>query len=98
MPGSVSPICHGLGVLTLGPAALATATPPAVARAVQLVLEDAARHALATLPQPDRPAHLTATVDELRFTGLLATHGNPTTPPAVTPPTTTTRTAQAEQT
>lgn len=66
-------ICSGLGVVGLGAAALHTAPAAAVARAVELYLEAAARDAGARLPpgQPRREA-LEAAAAELRVVGVLA--------------------------
>lgn len=69
------PICDGIGVLPLGRPALAIAPPQAVARAVQLILEDAARQA-AHRPQPERPEAVATAILEARHRGLL--HHGPT--------------------
>lgn len=66
------PVCDGIGVLSLGAAALANATPPAVARAVELYLEACARRARRTMPLARLREALEASVDELRTAGVLA--------------------------
>ena len=66
-------ICGGRGVLGLGAAALHKQEPPAVARAIEVYLEAAARAAQQHLPIGDeRREALAAAVDELRHGGLIA--------------------------
>lgn len=70
-------VCAGLGTLTLGPAALASHAPGAVARSVELYLELAARRtARDTVPLAERPSRLEDAVAELHAAGIL---GSPTT-------------------
>lgn len=66
------PICRGLGVLPLGAAALHAFEPEAVARAVELFLETAAREATEQLELASRREALEAATDELRVAGVLA--------------------------
>jgi hypothetical protein len=66
------PVCRGLGTITLGAAALASADPRAVARAIELYLETAARRARETLPVAQLREALTAAVDDLRHAGVIA--------------------------
>lgn len=66
------PVCQGLGVLNLGPAALAHHTPAAVSRAVELHLEGTSRRTQGELPLGQHRDALEAAVDELRLAGVLA--------------------------
>lgn len=66
------PVCQGLGVLTLGAAALHHYEPAAVARAVELYLEAKARQTRHELPLGQHRQALEASVDELRVAGVLA--------------------------
>lgn len=79
------PICHGLGVLTLGAGALHHYDPPAVARSVELYLEHAAQHARATLPLAGWRFTLEAAADQLRHAGILAAHSDDAGTPAHDP-------------
>jgi len=72
------PVCAGLGVLTLGAAALHHHEAPAVARAVELYLEHHAAQAAGTLPLGQHRPHLEATVAELRVAGVLASTADAT--------------------
>lgn len=77
------PVCDGIGILSLGNAALARHAPAAVARAVELYLEHAAHRAARDLPYAQRRAALELAVTELRTAGILATiadTGTPATP------------------
>jgi hypothetical protein len=67
------PICQGLGVLTLGAAALHHFEPAAIARAIELYLEAKARQSRHELPLGSHRQALEAHVDELRVAGVLAT-------------------------
>ena len=66
------PICQGLGVLTLGAAALHHFEPAAVGRAVELYLEAKARQSRQELPLGQHRQALESHVDELRVAGVLA--------------------------
>lgn len=66
------PICRGLGVLPLGAAALNSFEAEAVARAVELFLETAAREATEQLELASRREALEAATDELRVAGVLS--------------------------
>lgn len=79
------PVCHGLGVLTLGAGALHHYPTAAVARAVDLFLEHAAQEAAAGLPLGDRRAFLEAATDELRVAGVLSSTADGSGHPARTP-------------
>lgn len=79
------PVCQGLGVLTLGAAALHHFEPAAVARAVELYLEAKARQSRQELPLGQHRQALEAHVDELRVAGVLATIGDTAGHPARTP-------------
>jgi len=72
------PVCQGLGVLQLGPAATAHHTPAAVSRAIELYLEDTARRTRDELPLSQHRDALAVAVDELRLAGVLASpHDGP---------------------
>lgn len=77
-------ICTGLGVLSLGAAALAHYEPAAVSRAVELYLEARAQRTQQELPLGQRPAALEAAVDELRIAGVLASTADAAGTPAHT--------------
>ena len=79
------PICQGLGVLTLGAAALHHYEPPAVARSVELYLEAKARQSRTELPLGQHRQALEASVDELRVAGVLASTADATGHPARNP-------------
>lgn len=66
------PICQGLGVLTLGAAALHNYDTAAVARAIDLYLEHNAQAIRDQLPLGSRRAALEAATDNLRAAGILA--------------------------
>lgn len=66
------PVCQGIGVLSLGAAALAHYEPAAVARAIDLYLENAAHQAINRLPLGERREALEVATDELRIAGVLA--------------------------
>lgn len=72
------PVCSGLGVLTLGAAALHHHEAPAVARAVELYLEHHAGRTADTLPLGQHRPALRAAVDELRVAGVLASSADAT--------------------
>lgn len=74
--GLVAPdcvVCQGLGVLTLGAAALHHYDPAPIARAIELYLETNARRTRTELPLGLHRAALEVSVDELRLAGVLAT-------------------------
>lgn len=73
------PICHGQGLLTLGPAALSICAPEIVAVAVTLAVESAARETdqKSTLSD-DRVLPLSKVVELLERAGLLASKRSPT--------------------
>lgn len=66
------PVCQGLGVLTLGAAALHHYGTAATARAVDLFLEHAAQEATRQLALASRREALEAAADDLRVAGVLA--------------------------
>jgi hypothetical protein len=66
------PVCDGVGTLGLGAAALATAEPSAVARAVELYLEGKARRANGRRPHTEHRHAVEEAVMELRSAGVLA--------------------------
>lgn len=65
-------VCSGVGVLSLGAAALHKSPPEAVARSIEVYLEAAARRAEQQLPIADRSPVLATAVAELRHAGVLA--------------------------
>jgi hypothetical protein len=74
------PVCQGLGVLNLGPAATAHHTPAAVSRAVELYLEDTSRRTREELPLGQHRDALELAVDDLRLAGVLASPHDPAGP------------------
>jgi hypothetical protein len=73
------PVCTGIGTVGLGAAALHTAAPEAVARAVELYLEEATRRA----GHPTERADVVdAAVLELRTAGVIASPSDGAGPPA----------------
>lgn len=79
------PICHGIGVLNLGPAALHHHAPAPVSRAIELYLEATARRTRHELPLGQHTDALAAAVDDLRLAGIIATPSDGTGTPARTP-------------
>lgn len=87
-------LCGGLGVLTLGAAALHHHGPWTTALAVQLFIEAAAREAAATLPYADRPQALDQAITNLQAAGALARPTDRPTAPTGTPRPATTQAQQ----
>lgn len=79
------PICRGLGVLTLGAAALHHYDTAAVARAIDIYLEHHAQTIRDQLPLGNRRAALEAATDNLRTAGILASTADAAGTPARTP-------------
>lgn len=69
------PVCAGVGSLSLGPPALASNEPSAIARAVEIYLESAGLSAL-RLDAPERRERIEAAVRELQIAGVLAMSGD----------------------